>query len=151
MQPKSLMAYIWENRANTDIFEAEQTQIIEAHFLPTYMEPTYFIERGIPYVKKASIGREGESVEIYTGDNQLQQKSDQHSYGEEGYVYQQYEELPKLTIMTENGVKTDMSYIVGSFVVKDKASAFGMRVGSAITEHDSYWLACGVKEETKNT
>lgn len=151
MQPKSLMAYIWENRANTNIFEAEQTQIIEAHFLPTYMEPTYFIERGIPYVKKASIGREGESVEIYTGDNQLQQKSDQHSYGEEGYVYQQYEELPKLTIMTENGVKTDMSYIVGSFVVKDKASAFGMRVGSAITEHDSYWLACGVKEETKNT
>lgn len=147
MQPKSLMAYIWENRANREIFNEEMTLIIEAHFLPTFFDPSYFIERGLPYVKKANIGREGESVEIYTADNQLQQKSLENSYGEEGYVYQAYEELPKLNIMTEQGVKKDMRYIIGSFVVQDKASAFGMRVGSAITEHDSYWLACGTVVE----
>nr|WP_028399498.1 glutathionylspermidine synthase family protein [Ectobacillus panaciterrae] len=58
--------------------------------LPTYLEADEFAKKGIPYVKKPTFGREGDTVEVYdeTGEKALE---DVHkSYEEYGFVFQQY-------------------------------------------------------------
>ncbi|WP_246590005.1 glutathionylspermidine synthase family protein [Desertibacillus haloalkaliphilus] len=35
--------------------------------------------------------------------------------------------------------------LIGSFVVNEKASAFGVRAGAQITDNLSYYLPCGMK------
>lgn len=145
MQPKSIMALIWEWKDRNDIFTVEERETIEKYFLPTYLEPTYFIENNIPYVQKANIGREGDTVKIFDKDNNLVKSSYGNSYNRDGYVYQQYFEMPKADIVTEAGQQKG-SYMYGVFIVHDEPSALAVRIGSEITEHDSYWLACGYRD-----
>lgn len=83
------------------------------NLLPAYetVEPL----AGVPYVKKAKLGREGASVEI------LGSKFDQVSegpYGSEGYVYQRLKSLP---VFGSNHA------VCGVWVVGGKACGLGMR------------------------
>lgn len=146
MQPKALMALIWNLKDEQTVFDNLDKEIIEKYFLPTYLNKDWFIENNIPFVQKANIGREGDTVKIYDGQGNVTKKSMSEKYNTSGYVYQQYVELPDKEVTTVNG-KVSGKIIVGSFIVQNEASAFGVRFGSEITESDSYWLPVGLEKE----
>lgn len=145
MQPKSIMAYIWENKNNRTIFDNLDETDIDKYFLPTYFKKDWFLENNVPFIEKAIIGREGDTIKIYDGQGNVIKKSMSNSYNSSGYVYQKYVELPDQEATTVNG-KVKGKIIFGSFVVDDEASAIGVRFGSEITEADSYWLPLGLEK-----
>jgi glutathionylspermidine synthase len=59
-------------------------------------------------------------------------------------VYQKYVDLPVATIQTEVG-SAKAHLLIGSFIINEKPSAFGIRAGAQITDNLSYFLPCGVK------
>jgi glutathionylspermidine synthase len=87
-----------------------------------------FGERGDlkEWVKKPRLGREGESVEIVTAKGA---EFFPGEYGEEGFVYQEYFELPRY-----DGQRP----IVGSWVIDQEAAGVGLRESeSLITRNES--------------
>ena len=67
------------------------------------------------YVKKPLLSREGENVEIYKGGEVIRADG---SYGEEGFVYQQYTPIPSF----EGNFVT-----IGSWIVGDAPAGIGLR------------------------
>ena len=67
------------------------------------------------YVQKPMYSREGANVTVYRGGEVLRQGG---SYGEEGWIYQAYTEIPKF----------DDSYVtIGSWIVGDEPAGIGLR------------------------
>ncbi|WP_141433508.1 glutathionylspermidine synthase family protein [Bacillus sp. 03113] len=145
LQNKAVQAAIWGLHAeNHPFFTNEEHSWIEEYFLPTYLESDYFIKAGLPFVKKPSFGREGDTVEIYNQNGLLLHEDIQKSYTRYLPVYQQYVNLPTRTFMSEKG-KQEGHVLVGSFLLNGKPSAAGFRVGERITNNLSYYLPVGVK------
>ncbi len=71
---------------------------------------------GNNYVKKPVYGREGHNIQIVKG-GQITEHSD-GDYGEEGFVYQQYFELP---------VNDGMSPVIGSWMIGGVAAGMGIK------------------------
>ncbi|WP_248563391.1 glutathionylspermidine synthase family protein [Niallia sp. NCCP-28] len=146
MQNKAVQAVIWGlHQQNHPFFTIEEHQWIKEYFLPTFLEPDYFLEKGIRYVKKPIFGREGDTVEIYHSDGTLAHREKEQSYADYLPVYQQYIEHPSITFQSEKGKQTG-KLLVGSFLINGKASAIGYRVGETITNNLSYYLPVGVKK-----
>lgn len=145
LQNKAVQVVIWGlHKEGHPFFTEEEHQWIEEYFLPTYLEPDYFIENGLSFVKKPSFGREGDTVEIYDTNGQLTMADVQKSYS--GYVpiYQQYVEHPAVSINSEKG-KQGAKVLIGSFLLNGVPSAIGYRVGGTITNNLSYYLPLGIK------
>lgn len=68
------------------------------------------------YVKKPIFSREGANIEIVENDRILEQSDG--IYGEEGFIIQQYQALPKFY---------DSYTLIGSWIVNDQACGIGMR------------------------
>ena len=103
------------------------------HFLPTYVDATPFIEQQRRYVKKPVFGREGDTVEIFDGDT-LVEAEKMRSYAQYIPIYQQWLAQPTMDFNSEKGLQQGQ-LLVGSFLVKGKASACGYRVGGRITNN----------------
>ncbi|MFC7373454.1 glutathionylspermidine synthase family protein [Fictibacillus iocasae] len=145
LQSKAVMAVIWGlHEEHSPFFTEEEHEWIGQCFLPTYLEPDILIANGESYVKKPVFGREGDTVEIFDGSGTLVEEDKNKSYKDYLYVYQKYAELPKTTFMTEQGEK-EGHLMSGIFLINGKASAFGFRVGSRITDNLSYFLPAGIK------
>ncbi|TWI58061.1 glutathionylspermidine synthase family protein [Halalkalibacter nanhaiisediminis] len=147
MQSKAVMAAIWgiyEQRHS--FFNAAEHEIIGRYFLPTYLDEEPFIESGEKYVAKPAFGREGDTVEVKQQGRVLFSQKEK-TYDHYVKVYQKYVELPLSTIQTEKG-PLDAHLLIGSFIINEKPSAFGIRAGAKITDNLSYFLPCGVKGET---
>lgn len=146
MQNKAVQSVIWGlHHEGSLFFSREEHDWIEEYFLPTYLEPDFFIGTGLSYVKKPAFGREGDTVEIYTKDGQLVQADKQKSYTEYLPVYQQYVEHPKVSFMSEKG-KQDGKLLIGSFLLNGQPSAVGYRVGGTITNNLSYYFPIGMRD-----
>ncbi|WP_445491664.1 glutathionylspermidine synthase family protein [Niallia sp. 03133] len=146
LQNKAVQAVIWGlHMENHAFFTKEEHDWIEAYFLPTFLEPAYFLELGIPFVKKPAFGREGDTVEIYNTEGKLVHADSEKSYTDYLPVYQQYIEHPKATFSSEKG-KQEGKLLIGSFLVNGKASAVGYRIGGTITNNLSYYLPMGLEE-----
>lgn len=146
MQSKAVMALIWgmyEQRH--PFFHEEEHRTIARYFLPTYLDEEPFLETGETYVSKPAFGREGDTVQVKRDGTVLFSQQDK-TYEQYVKVFQKYVDLPKTTISTEEGLK-EAHLLIGSFVVTEKASAFGLRAGAKITDNLSYFLPCGVKGE----
>ena len=147
MQNKAVQAVIWGlHLDNSLFFSKEEHAWIEEYFLPTFLEPDFFMENSLPYVKKPAFGREGDTVEIYTMEGQLAQADQQKSYTEYVPVYQQYTQHPTITFMSEKG-NQEGKLLVGSFLLNGQPSAIGYRVGGTITNNLSYYLPIALKIE----
>src|SRR5690606_2235310 len=107
LQNKAVQAIIWGlHEEKNAFFTPEEHEWIAEYFLPTYLEDTPFIEKGLRYVKKPVYGREGDTVGIYAEDGQLIKEDAQKSYTHYPKVYQQFIEQPKTTFQSEKGVQT---------------------------------------------
>jgi len=83
-----------------------------------YLPKTYFESQMgmIDYCKKPMISREGQNIELFK-NNELYHSTD-GEYGEEGYIYQELYELPKI----------DNNYIlIGSWLINHEAAGMGIR------------------------
>jgi glutathionylspermidine synthase len=146
LQNKAVQAVIWGlHTENHPYFTTEEHEWIENYFLPTYLEPDFFIEKRLPFVKKPAFGREGDTVEIYNWNGQLLLADVQQSYKEYLPVYQQFIEQPAVRFESEMG-KQEGRLLVGSFLLNGKPAAVGYRIGGAITNNLSYYFPAGMKE-----
>ncbi|MFZ1257847.1 MAG: glutathionylspermidine synthase family protein [Candidatus Saccharimonas sp.] len=85
------------------------------NLLETYTQPNKL--RGRSYVKKPKLSREGANVTIFSASGNVIE-SVGGDYGEEGYVYQAYQELP---------VFYKWRPVIGSWVVGQDAVGVGIR------------------------
>lgn len=149
LQSKAVQAVIWGLHAEGHpFFTKEEHQWIEEYFLPTYLEPDFFIEKGLPYVKKPAFGREGDTVEIYNAKGQLFLEDVQKSYTEYLSVYQQFFEQPTVTFQSEKGIQ-EGKLLLGSFLLNGQPAAIGYRVGGTITNNLSCYFPAGINREKK--
>lgn len=144
LQNKAVQAVIWGlHIENHPYFTEAEHRWIEEHFLPTYLEPDYFLEKGQMFVKKPSFGREGDTVEIYDGTGTLKLADSQKSYLEYAPIYQEYIEIPSVPFTSEKGQRFGHK-IIGSFLLNGQPGGIGARVGNPITDNLSYFLPIGV-------
>ncbi len=146
MQNKALMSVIWGlHEEGSPFYSEEEHGWVEDHFLPTYLEPDSFIDKGEKYVQKPVFGREGDTVEIFDGCGVKVDENQQKSYSNYLSVYQKFVELPITKIKTESGEK-EGHFMVGTFLLNGAPSAFGFRVGNQITNNLSYFLPVGINK-----
>jgi len=83
-----------------------------------YLLPAYYgAANGLSsFVKKPVLGREGSNVQIISNGSILQETGGE--YGEEGYVYQEYRELPSF-----NGNRP----VVGSWLIGGETAGMGIK------------------------
>jgi glutathionylspermidine synthase len=97
---KGLLPVLWELFPN------------HPNLLPAYFE-RYKISGD--FVQKPLLSREGANVAIYRGGEVIREGG---TYGEEGYIYQAYAEVPKFG---------DSYTTIGSWIVGDQAAGIGIR------------------------
>lgn len=147
LQSKAVQAAIWtvfENHELFPFFTDIERAWIKKYFLPTYLEEDTFLENNEMFVKKPSFGREGDTIEIFDGENNLIEAEKQRNYTDSIPVYQKFVELPQTTMKTLNGYKTS-HILVGCFVIDGEGSAMGIRAGGQITGNMSVFLPVGLK------
>ncbi|MFP7494385.1 glutathionylspermidine synthase family protein [Terribacillus saccharophilus] len=143
LQNKAIMAIVWAlYEENNPFFTEEERSWIKSYFLPTYLDPAPFLESGSYYVKKPVFGREGDTVEIYNEDGEKLLEDQHKSYTNYISVYQEYVDLPVVSVNTVKGRK-ELHVMTGTFLLNGKPSAIGFRVGNQITDNLSYFLPCG--------
>jgi glutathionylspermidine synthase len=142
LQSKAVQALMWGLAEEGKFYTDEECETIFQYMLPTYLDSVPFNGRG-PFVKKPSFGREGDTVSIHQDANVLE-KNELQTYEDELPVYQEYVELPTVTLNTEKGLET-LSYMFGSFFLAGQPSAIGVRAGEKITGNESYFLPIGTK------
>lgn len=146
LQNKALQAVIWGlHQDGNDFFTELEHQWISEHFLPTFLEPDYFLGNGQAFVKKPCFGREGDTVEIYDGSGKLQLADSQTSYTSYTPIFQQYIELPTVSFASEKGQQSG-HWIMGSFLLNGHPGGIGLRVGNPITDNLSYFLPIGISK-----
>jgi glutathionylspermidine synthase len=135
-QSKAMQALIWTLHEQGEFFSAEQHAAIGAYMLPTYLE-NRFAGR-CAYVTKPVYGREGGAITVFGPDGMIWARDGEAEYWDQPVIYQQYVELPRLTVETLNG-----SYcgriIYGSFLVDGRGSGIVARVGSRITGNMAFY------------
>ncbi|WP_079509215.1 glutathionylspermidine synthase family protein [Mesobacillus jeotgali] len=144
LQNKAVLAVIWGLHENDNsFFNKEEHQWIEEYFLPTYFEADYFLDKGIPYVKKPVFGREGDSVRVFDGNGDLVLEEKHQSYDSVPSIYQQFVKLPSANFVSEKGIQNG-HVLTGSFIVNGEPSALGYRIGSEITNNLSCFFPVGI-------
>lgn len=135
-QCKATMAVIWTlHEHRHPFFTVEEHEIIERYFLPTYVTPDPL---SVPFVAKPVWGREGGGVSIIWGDGGVIEDRTPYYY-QQPKVYQQYVEMPTVTIQTWEGPYTG-SLLIGSFLLGGTPAGVFLRVGEKITGNLSMFL-----------
>ncbi|WP_100408418.1 glutathionylspermidine synthase family protein [Bacillus solitudinis] len=142
LQSKAIQALIWGLAEEGSFYTKDEQKSIYQYMLPTYLDAGPFIGR-MPFVKKPSFGREGDTITIHH-DSQTIEKNTMQTYEDELPIYQKYVSLPTVTLETEKGLEK-LSYMFGSFLLAGQPSAIGVRAGEKITGNESYFLPIGFK------
>ncbi|ANC77968.1 glutathionylspermidine synthase [Fictibacillus phosphorivorans] len=146
LQSKAILAVIWGlHEERSPYFTSEEHEWIERYFLPTYLEPETFLKNKEKYVQKPVFGREGDTVRIFDGNGVMIDQDKHLSYDHYVSVYQKYVSLPKMTFQSVKGIQKGYR-MTGTFLINGKASAFGYRIGNAITDNLSYFLPSYIKQ-----
>ncbi|MCH7323828.1 glutathionylspermidine synthase family protein [Solibacillus sp. MA9] len=144
LQSKILLWLIWERRNDETLFTKHERGAIKRYMLPTFLSDAPFLDAGRAFVKKPVFSREGNTVEIFDVLGNMQMASPNRHYTDNLYLYQEFVEMPNLTIRLQDGEHMK-KWLIGSFMVDGNACGLACRVGNAITEWDSHWLAVGSK------
>ncbi|TMU83903.1 glutathionylspermidine synthase family protein [Bacillus sp. BHET2] len=147
LQSKGVQALIWGlHEEGSTFYTDEEHEWISRYFLPTYLDPEHFEERGITYVQKPAFGREGDTVKIFEATGKILLEDKKETYKQTLPVYQQFTPLPASSIITDDGQK-DASLMLGSFIINGHPGAIGIRAGNAITDNESFFLPVGLQEK----
>jgi glutathionylspermidine synthase len=145
LQSKAVLAVIWGlHEESSSFFTEEEHGWIAKYFLPTYLEPDFFLRKNERFVQKPVFGREGDTVKIYEGNGKLLDQDQHETYHQYTSVYQKYVPLPVMEFESEKGIKKGHR-MTGTFLINGKPSAFGYRVGNRITDNLSYFLPSYMK------
>ncbi|HEY4623229.1 MAG TPA: glutathionylspermidine synthase family protein, partial [Solibacillus sp.] len=142
LQSKILLWLIWERRNDETLFTKHERGAIKHYMLPTFLSDAPFLAAGRAFVKKPVFSREGNTVEIFDAKGDMQIASPNRHYTDNLYLYQEFIEMPDITIRLQHG-EYAKKWLIGSFIVDGNACGIACRVGNAITEWDSHWLAVG--------
>lgn len=139
-QNKGFYAWLWEIANDSETLLSENAkETFKRHLLPTYYEKP---ESMTDYVVKPIFGREGNCVDIYK-DGDLYFKDEEHEatsyYDSQKKIYQQYVEMPDLTVETWDGEYTG-KWLIGSYTLGGVPSGFYHRVGHLVTGSQSLFL-----------
>jgi glutathionylspermidine synthase len=112
---KALLAVLWQMYPNHRLL------------LPAFFEGE---EKGLSdYVRKPLLSREGANISVFAGGQRVSTEGD---YGEEGFIVQQYFEIPR---------QGDKVPVIGSWVVDGEAAGIGIRESDNIVTDN---LSCFV-------
>ncbi|MEP7306434.1 MAG: glutathionylspermidine synthase family protein [Acidobacteriota bacterium] len=134
-ESKALQVVIWGLFEGRLYFDDRERALIEAHMLPTYLDPPTTRE---PHVVKPVLGAEGDTVSLVNTELGLSTRAECTSYADQAMVYQQYVELPEMELLTELGPKV-LQLVASCFVVAGRPIGVCMRAGGPITD-DSAWV-----------
>lgn len=140
MKKKGFYAWVWSLAEDKEALITDQArQTIKKHMLPTYFEkPQSFKD----YVVKPIFGREGNCVDIYK-NNHLLFKDEEHEathyYDQQPKIYQQYIEMPELTVETWDGPYTG-KWLIGSYMIGGVSCGLYHRVGHIVTGSQSLYI-----------
>lgn len=141
-QSKATQALIWNLHEGNEFYSANEHATIRKYMLPTYFENRFSGKNC--YVTKPVYGREGGAISVFGHGSELLARDEEPNYWEQPVVYQQYAELPVITVETLNGFYCGRM-IFGSFLVNGRGSAVVTRVGSRITGNMAYYLPLCLK------
>lgn len=144
LQPKSIPFLIWGLAENNAFYTEVEQQWIREYMLPSYLEPDPFLGNR-SFVQKPTFGREGDTITIWNQHSHVAVQNSFQTYKKELPVYQEYVQLPVVSLETEKGVE-ELSYVFGSFLIAGKPSSIGIRAGGKITDNDSYFLPVGIRK-----
>ena len=136
-QTKAMQALIWSLHEAGEFYSEEEHAAIQKYFLPTYFENRFAGKK--LYVTKPLYGREGGAITVWGPDGELLARDEEPNYWDQPVIYQQYAELPQITVETLNGLFCGRM-IYGSFLVAGQGSGIVARVGSRITGNMAYFL-----------
>lgn len=127
---------------NLGYFNEHERNIIEKYLLKTSLRNKVFVNNKIDYVEKPVLSREGQSVRIFKNGEKI--TSTQNLYDNVKMIYQEYFEMPSDKVVI-NGEEVEKKYLIGSFIVNNRANGLACRYGNDITEWESHWMAVGIE------
>lgn len=146
LQSKAVQALIWGlHEINHECFTELEHTWIEKHFLPTYLDSDLFVKNHIPFVEKPVFGREGNTIQIQDGSQNVRFQVQANCYESQLKVYQKYVPLQKKRVQAPYG-EIDAHILIGCFVIGKSVGAIGARAGHLITGNESYFLPIGMKK-----
>lgn len=146
LQSKAVLAVIWGlHEEQSPFFTKEEHEWVDRYFLPTYLEPDIFLTNKEKFVQKPVFGREGDTVRVFDENGRLIEQDQHTTYDHYVSIYQKHVPLPKMKFESQLGVQ-DGHRMTGTFIINGKPSAFGYRVGNAITDNLSYFLPTYLKK-----
>jgi glutathionylspermidine synthase len=140
LQSKAVQALIWEWYAQERHFNARERALIAQYMLPTYFDP---IPGAARQVIKPVLGVTGNSIRVVDGDLKTLVHGTGAEYSDQLHVYQEYIDLPKSRLLTEQGWK-DLNVVATCFIVGGRACGILMRAGLGIT--DANWWTLPVAQ-----
>jgi len=135
VQSKAVQALIWEWYAHELHFSARERALIAQYMLPTYFDP---IPGAARQVVKPVLGVIGDSIRVVDGDLKTLMHGAGTEYSDQLHVYQEYIDLPKSRLLTEQGWM-DLNVAASCFIVGGRACGILMRAGLGITDPD-WWV-----------
>ncbi|WP_258171286.1 glutathionylspermidine synthase family protein [Paenibacillus sp. R14(2021)] len=166
-QSKGFMALIWslyERRDETEafcgfkLFDDDDVRTLESYFLPTYYEPSPFIQYGVPYAAKGYWGREGKGTALYDsqgavdemerGYDEAEREAVQSYYDNQPKIYQQLFPMEEVVVETEEGPYSGR-LLTGAYVIGGTFAGLLPRIGGKITGDLAYFCPAAIhtKEE----
>jgi glutathionylspermidine synthase len=131
IENKAVQAVIWGLSETESYFTPQERCLIQQHFLPTYMDPVFCDE---PYVVKPVYGSEGDTVTIIDPKKGDLFRTNTSTYLDQPMVYQKYEELPRVELMTEHGMQS-LSLLTSCFLINGEPVGITVRAGEAVTDY----------------
>ncbi len=159
-QSKGMLALIWalyrrnewmykQSGLNKPLFDEAECVAIERWMLPADWSAEAFRAADMPYVSKGFFGREGRGTEIVSAQETTGAASElddaDRYYLSQPKLYQKYEPMLPLAVMTEEGMYEGF-LLTGVFVVGRKFAGILPRIGERVTGDMAYFCAAVVDE-----
>lgn len=143
LQNKGIFSYVFYLVEHTNFFDNEEKKFIEKYLPYTSFSEKSLRSKNIPYVKKAVISREGQSVEIFLPNETY--KSSINLYDDETFIYQEYIPAPTRKVIVQDK-EQELIEILGVFIADNQYAGTVCRLGDIITDWYSYWIAMYEKD-----
>ena len=136
-QSKALLVVMWEILNNKPhLYTKEEQEWVRRYVPRSYFSNEHFENED--YVVKPLLGREGGGVTIINnGDVVMEDRTPE--YYNQKKIYQEYLEMPELTIQTWDGPYTG-KLLIGSYMVGGETAGLFLRVGEKITGNLSMFV-----------
>lgn len=137
-QSKALLVVMWEILKNEPHLYSEEEQVAIRQYVPySSFEKEDF--KGQPHLAKPLFGREGNGISVFKNDGSVEIEDCTPYYVEQKKIYQEYIEMPDVTIGTWDGFYTG-KLLIGSFAIGGEPAGVFLRVGEEITGNLSMFV-----------